>query len=141
MHEVASPLDFILSLAQVGQEVLDTLLQFSSQYTAWDSVVPDSYLRSSHQSARGGGKLSVVPVPADEWTACNAVFANGTLLVRSKDECPQAFLRFEQYAATSGAAHSVTQLLPVHAGQVELVDGALTCSSILLTDSEPEGRS
>ena len=125
---------------QIGQQLLDTLLQFSQKYSAWESAVPGAELQRSHHTARGGALLHVLPIPASEWAASNAVLANGTLIVRSKEECPLAFALYEQYVATVGAARGVHQLLSVPASQVALVDGALTCSSIILHDDQQEGK-
>ena len=107
------------------------MLQFSGKYSSWKSVIPDTNLRGEAGDDTGA-TLLVVPIPTAEWGACNAVFANGVLVVRNAQECPQAFGRYEQYVKMVGAQAGVHQLIAVPASQVALVDGALTCCSVLL---------
>lgn len=74
-----------------------------------------------------GAAPAAVLVPAAEAAAANCVLVNGALLHRARAEYPRSAALLA--AAARGAGLAAAE---VEAGELERVDGALTCCSLLV---------
>ena len=126
VHTTTSP-----TPSQVGVAALQQVLQASAVYGEAVPVLAGATLNAVLAGPVDQKRtLFVVPVP--DWEAANAVFANGTLIIKCASEAPRSAAVFEAYARAAGSQLGVSQVLQVATSEVSKVDGALTCCSILL---------
>lgn len=67
-------------------------------------------------------------VRVGEMAGANVVLCNGAVLCRSRKECPKAFAELDRMRS----AGWIEELIEVEASEVEKIDGALSCCSVLI---------
>lgn len=119
----ASPLHLKSLVSVVGADTLavaDTPLGNEVAHFLQDSSgVP-------RDARRAGAKLQFVLVPTANAPAANAVLVNGTLIIRSRKELPEAAEELGEFADAVGL-----KVIELEMSELAKADGALTCCSIL----------
>lgn len=105
----------------------------SAGHRALAEHVAQKLVEVRKNSAEAGSKASaqwgdVKVAQVDELAGANAVLCNGALMCRTEAECPGAYRELDRMRS----AGWIDLLLPSAGSELEKIDGALTCCSVLL---------